>query len=80
MPNAWGLHDMSGNVWEWCLDWGGTQYGTDPTGAFSGFYRVKRGGSWDNSADYCASSYRYSSSPSSVNNYNGFRLVRTLSE
>jgi formylglycine-generating enzyme required for sulfatase activity len=48
-PNGWGLHDMYGNVWEWCQDWHGHSIkssGSDPTGPSSGFSRVVRGGSW----------------------------------
>ena len=82
-PNAWGLYDMSGNVWEWCLDWynGTLTYGTDPKGSSSGADRVKRGGSWHYNADYCTSSYRSVYNPSSADAYSniGFRLVRTLS-
>ena len=80
MPNAWGLYDMSGNVWEWCLDrYNSTlAYGTDPKGSSSGWNRVARGGGWYNDADGCTSSWRRSNYPSSGNG-SGFRLARTLS-
>ena len=84
-PNAWGLYDMSGNVWEWCRDWYGTlAYGADPVGSASGSGRVLRGGSWYNNANYCTSSYRGDANPLfgsgnyGYGNY-GFRLVRVLS-
>ena len=71
---------MHGNVWEWCLDWdGGSLSGNDPTGSSSGSARVVRGGSWNNVADYCTSSYRNYVTPSFEYYYYGFRLVRTLS-
>ena len=80
IPNAWGLYDMSGNAWEFCLDWYGTlEYGTDPKGSSSGSYRVHRGGGSNNDAHCCASSHRSYTGTSFVYYSEGFRLVRTLS-
>ena len=85
--NALGLHDMSGNVYEWCFDGhdndptsndsayeqGGIV--TDPQGAASDSYRVLRGGSWSLSARYCTVGFRDNLSPDSRDNDLGFRLA-----
>jgi len=89
-PNAWGLYDMHGNVWEWCLDWyadditaHGGKVNIDPatpantlSGA-SGAKRVGRGGSWGNTAGYCRPAYRGSNTPTYRDSYIGFRVVCT---
>ena len=89
-PSDWGLYDMHGNVWEWCLDW----YADDITGIdgkvnidpttpantlsgnpASGASRVRRGGSWDFAAGYCRPAYRIGNTPTSRNYSFGFRVL-----
>ena len=79
-PNAWGLYDMHGNVWEWVQDWHGTyttEPVTDPQGPASGLLRVSRGGGWQFTAWYCQSAYRYRLAPGNRMAFLGFRLLRT---
>jgi formylglycine-generating enzyme required for sulfatase activity len=77
-PNRWGLHDMHGNVSEWCLDWyhdyqvSTTNY---PSSETTGSYRVRRGGSWSQDAKNCRSAYRDESYPSIRINDIGFRVA-----
>ncbi|MDB4810176.1 formylglycine-generating enzyme family protein [bacterium] len=78
LANSWGLHDMQGNVWEWCSD----RYGdypsdavTDPIGPQSGSDRVGRGGSWFITAEGCRSANRFRNHPSNRNYGYGFRVT-----
>jgi formylglycine-generating enzyme required for sulfatase activity len=79
--NAWGLHDMHGNVFEWCLDsWDGSaNYPAGPVSdpyVTNGPVRVERGGSWSNDSYICRSAIRNGLNPSNANNsVVGFRVV-----
>ena len=78
-PNAWGLYEMHGNVWEWCEDWYASDYGaepqTDPRGADSGELRVLRGGSWFSGGRGCRSALRDWDVPASRRYGIGFRFA-----
>ena len=77
LPNAWGIYDMHGNVWEWCLDYYGkypTSDRNDPPGPYSGDKRVERGGSWYCSAKNCRAAVRFDYSPTYRNSDTGFRV------
>jgi formylglycine-generating enzyme required for sulfatase activity len=85
-PNAWGLHDICGNVWEWCNDFYTVDYYsesplTDPKGPDAGQTKVVRGGAWRFSAQRCRSGYRYNENPGYADvcfgyDIYGFRCVR----
>lgn len=77
-PNAWGLYDMHGNVYEWCRDWYDdypTSPVTDPLGGATGSTRVLRGGSWGNLPLICRSANRSVNAPANRLNSNGFRVL-----
>jgi len=77
LPNSFGLHDMHGNLMEWCYDWHGEYVSgdaMDPTGPSFGEQRVLRGGSWVQSAERCRSAWRCRLYPSFDLCCNGFRV------
>jgi formylglycine-generating enzyme required for sulfatase activity len=83
-PNAFGLHDMHGNVWEWVQDCWHSNYSGAPTDGSAWTTscaedkRVLRGGSWNNNPAFLRSALRLRNSPVNRSDYNGFRLARTL--
>jgi len=87
-PNAWGLYDICGNVWEWCNDFYKVDYykespQTDPHGPDEGQTKVVRGGAWRFKPESCRSGYRYNENPGYADvcfgyDIYGFRCVRKL--
>lgn len=86
-PNAWGLYDICGNLWQWCNDFYGVEYYAqspekDPRGPKEGDTKVVRGGAWKFSGDNCRCGYRYNENPGYVDvcfgyDIYGFRCVRS---
>ncbi|MBR4171481.1 MAG: formylglycine-generating enzyme family protein [Kiritimatiellae bacterium] len=84
LPNAWGLYDMLGNVYEWCLDRCasdaaiGAEAVTEPLGATTGTYRIKRGGSWRGDCHFTRAAYRGANKATDVEHSIGFRLAARI--
>jgi formylglycine-generating enzyme required for sulfatase activity len=79
-PNAWGLYDMHGNVWQWCADWHDDNYyrvspKKDPSGPKVGNSREVRGGCFLNTARQCRAAYRVYVHPTYASNHVGFRVA-----
>lgn len=82
-PNACGLYDLTGNLWEWTQDWYDDDYytgagRTDPMGPSAGSYRVNRGGGWTGSPEFARVANRLRDTPSSRGAGLGLRLARSV--
>jgi formylglycine-generating enzyme required for sulfatase activity len=78
LPNKWGLHDILGNIWQWCRHWYGPYPGgsvTDPLGPETGAYRVNRGGSFGSGANDERPANRAKNPPNEDSAYRGFRIA-----
>ena len=79
-PNAWGIYDMHGNIWEWCWDWWAPFEAStlvDPHGPLAGTHKAERGGCWEVGPEMCRQAYRHYVEPDQKRSYLGFRIART---